>query len=73
MTPERLRKGSGELRMPLGQRIAHMAPKRARRIRDLRGELLVGAGDGLPKVKAGNVRSPAFEGMGGPSWNRRRF
>ena len=34
MTPERLRKGSGELRMPLGQRIAHMAPKRCRRFRD---------------------------------------
>ena len=59
--------------MPLGQRIAHMPPEGRRRIRDLGGELLVGAGDVLPKVKAGNVRAPAFEGMGGPSWNRRRF
>jgi len=31
--------------MPLGQRIVHMAPKRRRRLRDLRGELLVDAGD----------------------------
>jgi hypothetical protein len=27
MTPERLRKGGGKLRMPLGQRIAHMRPE----------------------------------------------
>jgi hypothetical protein len=31
-----------ELRMPLGQRIAHVPPERRRRIRDLRGELHVG-------------------------------
>ena len=31
-----------ELRMPLGQRIVEMAPKRRRRICDLRGELLLG-------------------------------
>ncbi len=36
--------------MPLGQRIAHMAPEGRRRIRDLGGELLVGAGDVLPQV-----------------------
>ncbi len=29
-------------------------------------ELLVGAGDSLPKVKAGNVRSPAFEAWVAP-------
>jgi hypothetical protein len=29
--------------MPLGQRIAHVPPKRRRRVLDLRGELLVGA------------------------------
>jgi len=34
------------------QRLAHMPPKRRRRIRDLLGELLVDAGDVLPKVKA---------------------
>jgi hypothetical protein len=42
--------------MPLGQRIAYMAPKRRRRIRDLRGELLVGAGDvsrPAEKIKVG--------------------
>jgi hypothetical protein len=54
-----LRKGGGKLRIPLGQRSAHMTPERRLRIRDLRGELLVGAGDVLPKVKAGNVRAPA--------------
>ena len=69
--------------MPLGQRIAHMAPERRLRIRDLRGELAVGTGDLLPKVKAGKVRAPAFEGMGGPrhldrnllvaTWNIRAF
>ena len=37
--------------MPSGQRIAHVSPKRRRRIRDLRGEFLVGSGDVLPKVK----------------------
>jgi hypothetical protein len=36
-----------------------MAPERRRRLRDLRGELLVGALDVLPKVKAGNVCAPA--------------
>ena len=41
------------------QRIAHMPPEGRPRIRDLRGELLVGAGDALPKVKAGNIRAPA--------------
>lgn len=30
------------------QHLAHMPPKRRRRIRDLRGKLLVGAGDVLP-------------------------
>ena len=33
-----LGKGGGELRMPLGQRIAHMPPKGRRRIRDLGGD-----------------------------------
>ena len=32
-----LRKGGGELRMPLGLRIAHMPPKQRRRVRDLGG------------------------------------
>ena len=31
--------------MPLGQRLAHMAPEGRQRIRDLGGELDVGAGD----------------------------
>ncbi len=35
--------------MPLGQRIAHMRPEWGRRVRDLGGELLVGAGDVLRK------------------------
>jgi hypothetical protein len=56
--PERLRWGGG-LRLPLGQRLAHMAPKRRRRIRDPCGELLVGTGDVLPKVEAGDIRAPA--------------
>ena len=42
--------------MPLGQRLAHMAQKRRRRIRDLLGELPVGTGDVLPKVEAGDIR-----------------
>ena len=45
--------------MLLGQRLAHMAPNPRRRIRDPPGELLVGALDFLPKVKAGNVCAPA--------------
>jgi hypothetical protein len=45
--------------MPLGQRVPHMPPKRCPRIRDLRGELLVGTGDVLPKVEAGKIRGPA--------------
>ena len=52
-------KARGELRMPLGERIAHMAPEGCRGIRDLGGELLVGAGDGFPKVVAGDIRAPA--------------
>ena len=55
----RLLEGGGELRMPLGQRIAHIAPKGGRRIRDLRGELLDGTGDAVPKVEARDVRAPA--------------
>ena len=52
--------------MPLGQRLAHVGPERRRRFRDLRGELLVGTGDGLPEVKAGNIRAPAsLAGVGG--------
>jgi hypothetical protein len=35
--------------MPLGQRLAHVAPEGRRRVRDLGGELLVGAGDVLRK------------------------
>jgi hypothetical protein len=46
--------------MPLGQRLAHVGPERRRRFRHLRGELLVGTGDVLPKVKAGNVRAPTL-------------
>jgi hypothetical protein len=56
-----LRKGGGGL--PLGQRLAHMRPERRLRIRDLLGELLVGAGDGLPEVEAGKVRAPAGSGV----------
>ena len=52
MTPERLRKGGGELRMPLGQRLAHMRPEGCWRIRDLRGEVLVGTGDVLLEMPA---------------------
>ena len=36
-----------------------MPPERRQRIRDLRGELLAGAGNVLPKVKAGKIRTPA--------------
>ena len=54
-----LRKGGGELRMPLGQRVAHMAPERRRRNRDLLGELAVGTGDLRPKVEAGEIRAPS--------------
>jgi hypothetical protein len=36
--------------MLLGQRIAHVAPKRRRRFRDLGGERFVGAGDVLPRA-----------------------
>ena len=51
--------------MLLGQRISHMAPERRRRIRDPSGELLVGAGDACPKVKAGNsVPQPSLAGVG---------
>jgi hypothetical protein len=73
--PERLPDGGG-LRMPLGQRIADMPPKRRRRIRDLGRELIVGAGDVLPKVKAGNVSAPAFPasaGRGRPRTKRLRL
>jgi hypothetical protein len=56
---EGLRRGGGELRMLLAQRIAHMAPEGRRRIRDLGGELPVGAGHALPKVEAGKIRAPA--------------
>ena len=48
--------------MPLGQRIAHVAPERPRCIRDLLGELLVSAGDVLPKVKASEIRVVALPG-----------
>ena len=41
------------------QRLAHMAPKRRRSIRDPCRELLVGTGDVLPKVEAGDIRAPA--------------
>ncbi len=53
-------KASGNLGMPVGQRIADMAPERGRRIRNLRGELVVGAGDVLPKVEAGDICPPAL-------------
>jgi hypothetical protein len=45
--------------MPRGQRLPHMTPKGRRRIRDLRGECVVGAGGVLPEVKAGKIRAPA--------------
>jgi hypothetical protein len=48
--------------MPLGQRIAHVAPERPRCIRDLLGELLVSAGNVLPKVKASEIRVVALPG-----------
>jgi len=54
-----LRKDGEELRMPLRQRVAHLAPKRRRRIRDLRCQPLVGTGDVLPNVKAGKIPAPA--------------
>ena len=41
--------------MPVGQRIAHMAPERGRCIRDLLSEFPVGAGDVLPEVEAGKI------------------
>ena len=53
-------KASGNLGMPVGQRIADMAPERGRRIRNLRGELVLGAGDVLPKVEAGDICPPAL-------------
>jgi hypothetical protein len=50
--------GTGaELWMPLGQRIAHVRPEGRIGIRDLIGELLVGSGDGLPEVEAGDIRA----------------
>jgi hypothetical protein len=54
--------------MPLRQRIAHMPPERRRRIRDLGGEFLVGAGDILPKVKRGDIRAPASLRLDGRCW-----
>ena len=65
--------GSGTLRrLPLGQRVAHVPPKRGLSIRDLGGERLVGAGDGLPKVNAGiSVPSlPPVRGRLGERWRR---
>ena len=54
--------------MPLGQRIAHVPPEGSRRVLDLGGELLVGAGDVVPKGEVVAVRcsfgSPS--GPGGP-------
>jgi len=48
-----------------------MPPKGRRRIGDLGGELLVGALDVLPKVKAGNVCAPAaLARVGGVSEDR---
>jgi hypothetical protein len=52
--------------MPLGERIAHMAPKRRRRFRDLRGERFVGAGDVLPTAP------PSTANAGLPSVPRAR-
>jgi hypothetical protein len=46
--------------MPLGQRLTQMAPEGRGRIRDLGGELRVGAGNVLSEVKARKVRAPAF-------------
>ena len=45
--------------MPLGQRVAHMRPEGRLRIRDLRGELLVGARDGLPRGESGEDPRPS--------------
>jgi len=47
------------------QCVAHMPPKRRRRIRDLCGELVPTALDGLAEVEAGKTRVPAaFPGVG---------
>jgi hypothetical protein len=50
--------GATALLMAAGvQRLAHMAPERRRRIGDLGGELLVRAGDVVPKVEARKIRA----------------
>jgi hypothetical protein len=51
--------GGGRRGVTLGHRIAHVGPEGRRRIHDPSGELLVGTGDVLPKVKAGKTRAPA--------------
>ena len=45
--------------MPLGERIAHMAPEGRLRLRDPFDEVVVGPGDVLPKVESGDVHAPA--------------
>jgi hypothetical protein len=50
-----VRKRDGELRIPLGQRIAHMTPEGRRSVRDPSDELLVGAFDVLLEVQAGKT------------------
>jgi hypothetical protein len=56
--------------MPLGERIAHMPPERRLRIRDLRGELLVGAGDVLPTAPSSSPkRRASFSASCAASWN----
>jgi len=50
-----LAEGQRELRMSVGQRIAHVAPEGGLRIRDPFDEVVVGPGDVLPKVVSGKV------------------
>ena len=61
--------------MPLGQRVAHMRPEGRLRIRDLRGELLVGARDGLPRGESGEDPCSSFRRvrgrLGGRCWPSR--
>ena len=44
-----------------------MPPEGRPRLRDPRGELAVGAGDGLPEVKARKICAPAFAACTGDS------
>jgi len=69
---ERLQKGGGELRMPLGQRIPHTRPEGCLGIRDLRGEAIIDARESRLEVvgrapeavsapSAGSIREDSAE------------